>query len=151
MHTAVVLIRLVSISTARCSGTVAKETQQKYSHISTACRTIWREEGVRGFFRGYSTSAIIMPAFWALYFPVSVHIGIAASLDGVVVCLHLRAQRASACRLYQYRSSWPPWVCFAEWAVGSADSCSAACCGCDAAAEPGVSSVARWLYRRLAG
>ena len=51
-------------------ATLGKATQEKYSHIPTAFRTIWREEGIRGFYRGYSTSAIIMPTFWALYFPV---------------------------------------------------------------------------------
>ncbi len=55
------------------AGTVGKGTQQKYSHLTTACRTIWKEEGILGFYRGYSTSAIIMPVFWALYFPVGGH------------------------------------------------------------------------------
>lgn len=32
-------------------------------------RTIYHEEGVRGWFRGYSSAMVVVPIFWAIYFP----------------------------------------------------------------------------------
>ena len=43
----------------------------KYTHgVFAACRTILREEGPAGWFRGYSTAIVTVPIFWSFYFPI---------------------------------------------------------------------------------
>ena len=51
------------------AATLSPAARQGYDHITSAFRSVWREEGYRGFFRGYSTAAIIIPVFWGIYFP----------------------------------------------------------------------------------
>lgn len=43
---------------------------KKYSGLSGAFSTIWREEGVRGLYKGIEPSLITIPLFWAMYFPL---------------------------------------------------------------------------------
>lgn len=52
----------------RCVPATLK-LEKRYTHLGAAFASIWREEGIRGFYRGYSTAAVIVPVFWAIYFP----------------------------------------------------------------------------------
>jgi len=38
--------------------------------VLNACHTILKEEGIRGWFRGYTVAIMIAPIFWSCYFPV---------------------------------------------------------------------------------
>uniref|UniRef100_A0A7S2AZA3 Mitochondrial carrier protein n=1 Tax=Octactis speculum TaxID=3111310 RepID=A0A7S2AZA3_9STRA len=41
----------------------------KYHGIVRSLRTILAEEGIKGWFRGYTTAVMTVPLFWACYFP----------------------------------------------------------------------------------
>eukprot|EP00048_Salpingoeca_helianthica_P018050 m.240444 g.240444 ORF g.240444 m.240444 type:complete len:336 (+) comp23382_c0_seq1:2-1009(+) len=41
---------------------------RKYSGLFDTMRTIWLEEGMRGFYRGLEPSLLTVPVFWAVYF-----------------------------------------------------------------------------------
>eukprot|EP01138_Halocafeteria_seosinensis_P015845 gb/GECG01016170.1/.p1 GENE.gb/GECG01016170.1/~~gb/GECG01016170.1/.p1 ORF type:complete len:369 (+),score=32.11 gb/GECG01016170.1/:1-1107(+) len=41
-----------------------------YHTISACVRSIWKQEGVRGFYRGYIIASVLVPSFWAIYFPL---------------------------------------------------------------------------------
>lgn len=44
--------------------------KQRYSGLIGSLRTIYKEEGPRGFFRGYPTGLLTVPCFWSIYFSV---------------------------------------------------------------------------------
>lgn len=44
--------------------------RDEYRSVSSTLWSIWRREGLRGFFRGYSAAALIIPVHWMCYFPL---------------------------------------------------------------------------------
>lgn len=42
----------------------------KYHGLRGTLSTIWREEGLRGLYRGLEPSLLTIPLFWAIYFPI---------------------------------------------------------------------------------
>lgn len=42
----------------------------KYSNVTHAIKTIWLEEGVKGFFKGARITVVTVPIFYSLYFPI---------------------------------------------------------------------------------
>ena len=62
----------LDVEAARVAKAAGKPIPQfKYQGgVFSACRTIVREEGLRGWFRGYSTAIVIVPIFWSCYFPI---------------------------------------------------------------------------------
>lgn len=42
----------------------------KYTSILNSFKTIWREEGIKGMFRGYKATVICTPIFHSIYFPI---------------------------------------------------------------------------------
>ena len=51
------------------NGTAAAAlVRQQYGSTISALRTIWTQEGMRGLYRGYGTSALLIPGFWGVYF-----------------------------------------------------------------------------------
>lgn len=48
---------------------IVPEAQRSGDGLACWLRMIYREEGVRGWFRGYSSAMITAPLFWGVYFP----------------------------------------------------------------------------------
>ena len=48
---------------------IVPEAQRSGDGLACWLRTIYREEGVRGWFRGYSSAMLTVPLFWGVYFP----------------------------------------------------------------------------------
>jgi len=42
---------------------------EKYSHVIQSFKKIWRDEGIKGMFKGYRATVVTTPLFHALYFP----------------------------------------------------------------------------------
>ena len=47
-----------------------KQHQGKYIDFFHTLRTIWKEEGLRGFYAGYRTNVVAIPIFHSLFFPI---------------------------------------------------------------------------------
>ncbi len=50
------------------STAAAALVRQQYGSTISALRTIWRQEGLRGLYRGYGTAVLLIPGFWGVYF-----------------------------------------------------------------------------------
>ena len=64
------LLTLKNKSSASASSASASASGQRYQRILPAFRSIWAEEGLRGLFRGYRVTAVCVPLFHSLYFPL---------------------------------------------------------------------------------
>ena len=51
-------------------ATLPETVRANYHTISACVRNIWKQEGVRGFYRGYVIASVLVPSFWAIYFPL---------------------------------------------------------------------------------
>ena len=51
------------------AATITGPARKQYTRLTSAFAKIAADEGYRGFFRGYSTAAVIIPLFWGIYFP----------------------------------------------------------------------------------
>jgi hypothetical protein len=49
------------------AAAVAKQTV-KYTGLMSMARSIGRIEGIAGFYRGFGSTAFVIPAFWSIYF-----------------------------------------------------------------------------------
>lgn len=52
---------------------VIKTRIQVKSNVPHTIQQIYKLEGIKGFYKGYSASAIIIPVFWSIYFPIYTH------------------------------------------------------------------------------
>jgi len=50
------------------SNSAAALVRKQYGSTISALSTIWRQEGMRGLYRGYGTSVLLIPGFWGVYF-----------------------------------------------------------------------------------
>ena len=53
------------------NGNGSAAPTQAYNGLIGSFKTIYREEGVRGLFRGFGPTIIVVPSFWAIYFSQS--------------------------------------------------------------------------------
>eukprot|EP00746_Dinoflagellata_sp_MGD_P126730 gnl/MRDRNA2_/MRDRNA2_61487_c0_seq1.p1 gnl/MRDRNA2_/MRDRNA2_61487_c0~~gnl/MRDRNA2_/MRDRNA2_61487_c0_seq1.p1 ORF type:complete len:342 (+),score=27.26 gnl/MRDRNA2_/MRDRNA2_61487_c0_seq1:134-1159(+) len=49
---------------------VISSSSRRYTGLISSFKTIYREEGIRGFFNGYSAGLLTLPCHWSIYFSV---------------------------------------------------------------------------------
>jgi solute carrier family 25 folate transporter 32 len=71
---------------------------RKYTGLFDTMRTIWLEEGMRGFYRGLEPSLITIPVFWAVYFSAyeKLHTALQEHDHGTHIYHHCLAAAGSA-------------------------------------------------------
>jgi len=55
-------------ATSPGNGAARAGSSQVYHGLIGSCRTTIREEGVRGLFRGFGATIVVVPSFWVFYF-----------------------------------------------------------------------------------